>query len=470
MDQFTLAHKSTGLTITEQHLSRLGDQAFLKAWAYANTFRKQGKELCDLLVVFDNNIIIFQDKNIHYPTTSSQEINWNRWQHKAVEQAIKQLCQAERHIRQFPQQIFLDATCKTPLPVKIPSQFRIYRVVIASGARVPCKNFFPTNISGSLLVNYNRINSRVHSNAPTPLFSLFFLHSPVVHVFDNYNLNILLSHLDTIADFINYLQAKEDLITSKLTVTYCAEEDLLAEYFKGYSPQTRTYGFDQYINSPAIALSFGEGSWEQFVKYPQYVLKKKEDKISYVWDQLINNLVQNYDCGETISPRPFDPLKEGPLFEMAKEPRLYRRILAKALLQAIHEYSSNYTRLVRIMPSSVAKQGYMFLQLALDWKDLERKADYPAMRMEFLKCLIVAFWERCPLYDKIIGIVTEPPRLKEPIFPAGVGLWRREDFTKEERAYYLAKAKELGLFTRTTSYAWHEEDFPRVSPLKKTHP
>jgi hypothetical protein len=43
--------KSTGQTRTEQYLSHLCDRTFLKIWSYANPFKADGKELCDLMAV-----------------------------------------------------------------------------------------------------------------------------------------------------------------------------------------------------------------------------------------------------------------------------------------------------------------------------------------------------------------------------------------------------------------------------------
>lgn len=60
-----IVQKSEGLTKTEQRLVALGYRTFLNLWSYPNPYKMQanGKELCDLLVVFDNHIIIFSDKD-----------------------------------------------------------------------------------------------------------------------------------------------------------------------------------------------------------------------------------------------------------------------------------------------------------------------------------------------------------------------------------------------------------------------
>jgi hypothetical protein len=50
--------KSPGQTRTEQYLAQLCDRTFLNLWAYPNPFKADGKELCDLLAVFEKNVFL----------------------------------------------------------------------------------------------------------------------------------------------------------------------------------------------------------------------------------------------------------------------------------------------------------------------------------------------------------------------------------------------------------------------------
>jgi hypothetical protein len=66
-------HRSRGSTASERLLADLGEQAFLDLWSYPNLFyeKKQGgvgdgKELCDMLVVCGDDVIILSDKHIKY--------------------------------------------------------------------------------------------------------------------------------------------------------------------------------------------------------------------------------------------------------------------------------------------------------------------------------------------------------------------------------------------------------------------
>jgi hypothetical protein len=59
--------RADGVTEAERYLKRLCDRTFLSLWSYPGVYRDQGsgkgtegKEVCDLLVVFENHIIIWR--------------------------------------------------------------------------------------------------------------------------------------------------------------------------------------------------------------------------------------------------------------------------------------------------------------------------------------------------------------------------------------------------------------------------
>jgi len=66
--------------------------------AYPGVYRDQrskanteGKEVCDLLVVFENDIVIFSDKDCEFRRTGDLQTNWSRWFRKAVIGGAEQL-------------------------------------------------------------------------------------------------------------------------------------------------------------------------------------------------------------------------------------------------------------------------------------------------------------------------------------------------------------------------------------------
>jgi hypothetical protein len=58
-------------------------------WSYANPFKSDGKELCDLIAVFENHVFLFFDRESRTFDTSSHDINiiWERWKKTAIPNA-----------------------------------------------------------------------------------------------------------------------------------------------------------------------------------------------------------------------------------------------------------------------------------------------------------------------------------------------------------------------------------------------
>ena len=55
--------KGRGTTASERYLAQLAERTFLSLWSYLNIHRSQDrKEVCDLLVVFEKDVIIFSDR------------------------------------------------------------------------------------------------------------------------------------------------------------------------------------------------------------------------------------------------------------------------------------------------------------------------------------------------------------------------------------------------------------------------
>ena len=103
MQRYEAIIKSTGLNEAEKYLAKLCEKTFLSLWGYANVYRKPGKELCDLLVVFGNHIIIFSDKNCQFKITKNIKVDWDRWFKRTVKRAANDVWGAERWIKQFPE-------------------------------------------------------------------------------------------------------------------------------------------------------------------------------------------------------------------------------------------------------------------------------------------------------------------------------------------------------------------------------
>src|SRR5262245_23047743 len=124
----SLIQKAEGVNAAEKYLAHLCEKNFLSLWSYPGVYRDEGKpqngghgkEICDLLVVFGEHIIIFSDKHCQLQDSGDAQRDWQRWFKKAIQKSAEQAWGAERWIRQNPSRVFLDRECKRPLPFSLP--------------------------------------------------------------------------------------------------------------------------------------------------------------------------------------------------------------------------------------------------------------------------------------------------------------------------------------------------------------
>jgi hypothetical protein len=76
---------------SEARLAELSRRTFLSMWSYQNPFYKQAKELCDVLIVFGEDVIVISDKVIGYAEDKDPATAWSRWYRKAVDASVDQL-------------------------------------------------------------------------------------------------------------------------------------------------------------------------------------------------------------------------------------------------------------------------------------------------------------------------------------------------------------------------------------------
>src|SRR5437868_4645553 len=105
--------KQAGVTVAERNLSRLCAKSFLSLWSYPGVYRNQGiagngdgKEICDLFVIFGNDVVIFSDKDCQIPNSGKLDVDWARWFRRAVERSADQVWGAERWIKCHPDRVF----------------------------------------------------------------------------------------------------------------------------------------------------------------------------------------------------------------------------------------------------------------------------------------------------------------------------------------------------------------------------
>jgi hypothetical protein len=449
--------KSKGLTPSERFLSELCDDTFLKLWCYPNPFKADGKELCDLLAVFEDHVFLFFDRESRKFDKAGQDtlITWERWRREAIEKQITTSNGAKRYISQYPNQIYLDAKRSIPFPLKIPSNNpHIHKIIVAHGAAEACEKFSSANVSGSLAVAYGDLRK----SFPFP-FMVDLAKKDPVHVFDSHNLEIVFSELDTFHDFVSYLTAKEKAIDQLRSLVYCGEEDLLAHYFLNFDGENYFVGSkDKTINWVFV----GEGEWRDFAKSDAYQRRKKANEVSYLWDELMQRTCQNALDGALLGEANIFS-SESAIQEMAKEPRFSRRALSEAMINAIKGFPDNQEGIVRnlsFMPSFYKDKGYVFLQIRHpNITDYEK--EYRPRRSKMLEIACGVAKIKFSHLNKVIGIAMDAPKFSKQNSEDFV-LLNCEKWSEQDTVRYQEANRGLQFFETKTMKIQEKRirDFP----------
>ena len=364
--------KSFGNTESERYLAHLAKRAFLSLWSYPNVYTDEGrngsgdgKELCDLLVVFGNDIILFSDKACKFTTHEDINVAWNRWYRRAIEKSAKQLSGAESWIKRFPERLFLDRECKIPFPIKLPekSKRRIHLVAVTRGSSEHAESYWGGGSSGSLFIDTKLVGEE-HKNSPFRV-GWVLPNKRLVHVFDETTLDIVLCELDTISDFVSYLAKKEERFTTPgLDFVVPGEEELIAFYLEHFDIKREEHFFPEIPEGALVVLQ--EGDWTRLKNSHKYQVRLKENEISYLWDTLIEFQNDHILTGsatsllEVATPARYELIMR----MMAEENRLSRRALGESLhkVNSINEPGKRFTR--TILSASREGRAYIFMSIS----------------------------------------------------------------------------------------------------------
>jgi hypothetical protein len=441
-------------TDSERYLAKLAKSAFLNFWSYSNPYTDEGKgkELCDFMVVFGNDVLIFSDKHCEFPKHEDINVSWHRWFRSAIERSANQLTGAASFIERFPTRVYIDSTCKIPLPVPLPSPDvrRIHLIAVTRGSAGAAQNFWKNGSSSSLLIN-TTIKGLGEKDHPfmigRPLHKKRF-----IHILDELTLDVLLTELDTVSDFINYLTKKEEFLSntdSDLVIT--GEEELLAVYLSHPCPNYDGFSFPQLPRSKKLAF-IKEGMWNQFYQSQAYVFWKRKIALSYEWDRLIEHQTSHIQKNTAGVLHKHDAnfkdihAHEIVLRKMAEEGRLTRQLIAEnhEFLLSKELVSSGENRFVRtIVVPARNKRAYVLLVL-IRMPD-QNYDEYREARRESLAGYCRASRLRIAGIEEVVGIASD--QKSSPILTQDF-LYMEfvKEFSLEEKEKDLALLQAVGLW------------------------
>ncbi len=389
------------MTPSEKYVADLCEKSFLPFWSHPNPLGKKNKELCDLLVVCENIIIIISVKDIKVSNHEDQNIRYERWMKKAVDSSLNQIFGAERFLNNVEDIKLKNRKTVVKLPPK--GNRVIYRIAIAFGSKYD----FP------LPMGYDKRG--------------------FTHVFDEKSTEVLINELDTIIDFTRYLKAKEDFLKNK-QILLPEEVDFLALYL-----QTGLQ-----FDFPFTLISGANDLWKDYEKSEEYKTWRKQIEPSFIWDYMIKQLYE-YHIDENTDNERRNNLEEAVRL-INLEPRLNRIELGISLDNAI---KLKVRARILLIPES--NYLYVFMPLSSkNWKEKELELE--------LRCVVAKYLN--PSINTFIGIAIGNNGKEESVFDIGYYYFPEmsEDFIKfakeiqENHGYFVEPN-----FSRSSSY--RDEEF-----------
>ncbi len=394
---------------SEQLVYDICKRSFLCLWSYPNPLGKDGKELCDTLVVCKPDIIIFSVKDIGLTDSGDVSIDWKRWRKRAIDASAKQIYGAERWLDGASHVIRSDGSAGIELPHR--EVRRVHRVAIALGDQ------------GKASIRFGDFGKGF------------------VHVFDKTSLETIMGELDTIEDFVAYLSAKEALyLSGRTTLFQGGEEDLLALYL--YNGCQFPEKYDLHI--------IDDNLWDGFKDNDHYKARKAADSISYVWDRLVESLSSDILHGNLeFGPELND--SEIAVCTMARESRFGRRILGKSFMEF---YDLSRQKEVRSR-MALGYSGVIYVFLAMPHGE-DRK--YRIAELSG-RCLVARGLHK--ERSTVVGLATE--RYEEGKgFSFDLVHMHMPQWTDDMQKQMDYLQKEFGYFAKPRLTKVHEDEYPQV--------
>jgi hypothetical protein len=390
---------------SEAFVLRLCQETFLSLWSHPNPRGKGGKELCDILVVCEPDIVVVSVKEVAPTDSGDTLVDWKRWHKRAIEASAMQACGAARWLR--TRDTIQDAD-NNVIRLPPPSERRTHLVAAALGGQ-----------------------------GKAPLVSGDF-GKGFVHVFDEESLNVLMQELDTITDFTRYLRDKETLLEGTNVHLNGGEEDLLAVYL--HRGRTFPAKHDHLIIEP--------NTWADLTGKPEYARKEQANRESYWWDGIIETFCEDFrtrglEFGSGLSEL------ETVVRAMAREDRFARRILGQSWKNFMDAATAGKVA-ARLVPSP---SGVIYVFLATP-----RGIDREVRRSELaLRCFVARGLYREA--STVVGLATERYEGK-PGFSFDAVALHMPEWSGEAEQKCRGIQEELGYFAKPAVSQESVDEYP----------
>jgi len=420
----------------EKFVNDIAFQSFMQYWCYPSPKDESGdkKEICDLLIIFGNSLIIISVKNYEFKE------NYTRYFRRTIEKAVKQIYGAERKLLRSTNDVFIKHPNKELEKFPKENIENVFRVIVNLGEGV---KFYP----------FNRETKD----------------EKFITLFDKEAFQTIVKELDTIPDFIEYLSKREEVFIDKDVTILPGEEedfspetslqffnhtgdnlksnekirvvlsgtehDLLAHYLENKKnfPEELSSG-----KSDIIVLQ-NDGRWNDFVKSKRVLKKKELDEKSYFIDELVKHEI-------LIAPGQGSE-------ELAKEllsfDRFNRRMISNNFFEFYETYKENKGLNFARRYGDVDGKGIVF---AFCPPGMDEAIANKLLNLTLDSFCVYSGYKSSPMI--IIATTKNLAQFK-------IGFIKNvQPFSKEYEKQLMEDVKKLGWFTKHTEIKTTEYEYP----------
>ncbi len=468
----------SGFTNEERFLNNLARKSFLRFWSWPNLFRDQrnrgckgdGKELCDLVVVFGNDVLLFSDKKIKFNTAKPLNIAWARWAREAIGESVKQIFGAKRWLVNYQDRIFLNKECSERLPLELPKEDQVtfHFIVVCHG----CEEVAVEHHGAPSFSFCREIVADEHwdSNKCEPFVIGRGFNEEFVHVFNEATIELVLREFDTINDFINYLNERKRLLLREDIFHVGCESDIIQLHYENLDEVNKNYCASRF-SSPHSSVAIDKGGLGKLFNNPVYVAKKNADAVSYFWDDLIEAFSFHVLNGTSEGRNWEKPHEIEPgLRAMASTNRFQRRLLSQAFME-FYEKTEPGQRGTRIVLDVLDDSRAFLFFLLPHVPHMGTNQDYRILRRSILTeyCAINKYLRQSLNSILMIAAKTRTPgrKLSKYFFDEGQDFvlmdcsdWGEEDYASAKDVYEEFISNRL--ISPQKMFTENVRDFPKI--------
>jgi hypothetical protein len=371
---------------SEDLIVEICDQLFFRDFVVRNPkFRKESgleKEAADVLVLDDETLLVVQvkGKSIRVP---GSEVESGRLS-KAIDDGIRQV-KTLGHAVAAKQLTHVVTRRGVEIPLATQKNPRVVGLVILD---ITNEDEIPPELRPAILAGFDRVGT-------TP-----------AHVFLRSTFEILAKELDTLPDFLQYLDTRAKFIERGVLSALTEELDFLALY------KTNFPMIQEVLDDKVNLLLISEGTWDEHLKSGAEMRERRAlaNQPSYLIDGMIeffHSALSERREGDEVSPASVESYF-ATISELGRLNRIERRVMGEKIKEKLVAAKSK-TMAYGLMADAATRTAMLFISTS------KPRAERIIALQNITRAAALHINA-----SRIVGIATEPDGVRERTFDAVV--------------------------------------------------